>query len=369
MNPYVSLDYGTNPFWDRLIGRIKPFLGDVEQTLGRYWMDAFETCFARSDFLAVETAQATRGKVPRWYVLEFSEGTLQIDDWVLAGETAEQCIAHLHERCDAEHLWPTRIEYGRDSGKTTFYDDRGEILAIVRPLPEARPIAASLRTRSESTLLGLRKAPYAGQEFVRRLAKWPGMNAQAWSVNKSNYERRIATECNAHWPCPSEWLLSARILLQAAGRGKPSTAEAQSFAAAALGLPSWNHLCGLLPPQASVGDWCSLAGPYNLDSESAQVIVREPIEAFLDSVPLARAKVGTHSVHMNTSFIGLPTYFLSKEQGPEDKMIEWPIASVTPVDQVAYEPATLVKVAAAVNFEGENGGDPARDMEALFCVS
>jgi hypothetical protein len=66
MHPYET-DYATNVFWDALKTRLAPVLGDVETTLGHYWMDLFERCFSRADFLALAAARKTRGKGFDWF--------------------------------------------------------------------------------------------------------------------------------------------------------------------------------------------------------------------------------------------------------------------------------------------------------------
>lgn len=277
-----TLSYATNQFWTDLASRLEPLIGNVEISLGRSWMDAVEAGFSRWDFLAIETAKRTRGKAPDWYILEWHEaahGYEGDDDWLVAGESREECIAHLVERCQDRSVWPTACDHDERSDRTTFKLDE-TTFAVIRPVRPSQPVDAATRSRVEGTLIALRKHGNPHAEFAKRLARWPGLSV-LHAEDRANFRAP-----SAHWPCPAEWLMSARLLWAKAGTPEPSTSQAQQLAAAVTGFPTWNHLCGLMPSSANDDDWWSLSSPYYVygtdpANHETNAVFRGPVEAFL----------------------------------------------------------------------------------------
>jgi len=75
-------------------------------------------------------------------------------------------------RCTDEGVWPTSVAHDTDDRLTIAVGDK--TFAVIRPVSSPLPIDERLRSRAESTILGLEKADNLQQELVRRIRKWPG---------------------------------------------------------------------------------------------------------------------------------------------------------------------------------------------------
>ncbi|MGF6440577.1 hypothetical protein [Paraburkholderia youngii] len=253
MYPY-GFSYGHDDFWAALAARVKPFLGDVENTLGYHWMDLVEEQFSRPDFVVVNMALRYAGKELVWYVVEWFEsasGVYEQGESPLAGESRDSCLAYVLERCNEDGTWPDGVRFDEVRDRTTF-TLRGVDFATVYRLEPDGPVDSTALTRVESSLLALRRNG-GSSEFPKRFRKWPGLGNV-----KANEERRPTA---THWPCPAEWLMSAGSLLLKAGVPEPTALQRQQLAAAVFGAPSWNHLCGLVPAERPKSDWWSLYAP------------------------------------------------------------------------------------------------------------
>lgn len=327
MHPY-SIDYATNAFWLAVAARLMPFLGNVETTLGYYWMDEVERCYRRSDFLVVEVAKRTRGKIPDWYIVEWfamSEDLGKEEGFLAAAETREACVAYIAGRCGDSDLWPDGLSYDPIQDHVMLYAGIAPF-AVIRPLGSpATTIASATRSRVETTLLGLQKHKSPSYEFAKRLSRWPGLS----TIRGVS----IRNPCiDPHLPCPSEWLISARRLWARAGKGEASTAQAQALAAAVLNVPSWNHVTGLLPAAAPRSHWWALYSPFHvaraeaprlIGDDAAIGVYQDPVEAFLDFITRA-GRICRHwggaEASVTDDLAGMP-FFTVRDIPPADAPI------------------------------------------------
>lgn len=359
MNPYLS-DYASSQFWSTMASRMDPVIGDVPRVLGGKWMDIFERCFSRHDFLAVETARRTRGVTPAWHMLELHSAAqaIEADERIMAGESAAECLAGLQLLCEQEDCWPDAVNRDSNSGEMILFR-AGERFAVVRPVGEYG-VSASLQRRAEATLTRLRKAGCETPEFVKRMARWPALGI----VQERPADVRDTRHLGIHFPCPAEWLLSARMLFAAVGRVDASTQEAQSLVAAVFGLPGWNHLCGLLPPKASVSDWWSMAAPYLVYPDGAEyqeysesellvpLAFRGPGEAFQKFVYFAQKACRTADnfyLHLAVSLSGMPAIWLEKGLPKRKGFLpfeSW--VSMHPADHVVYKQSAVDSIEASI---------------------
>ena len=342
-------------FWDGVLARVKPILGDVRQKFGEFWIDPLAACFARPDWWAIRMAARTGGKVPHWYVLEWHEAALEItrdDDYLVAGESREECLAHLADRCTFDGVWPTSFAYQQDDDRTSF--TLGDMpFAVIRPVAAPGTVDERTRSRVESTLLGLGKGLSQQAEFERRLAKWPGL------ANICSESFPLPQKAVCHWPCPSEWLASARMLLDAAGLANAGTAHAQALAAAAFGFKSWMHLCGLVPSSAHKSAWWSMCTPYYVHGEDASDhatirVYQDAVEGFLDlqsRASLACERQRGVEVSYSSTLIGLPC--ISLQSPPPPPSPEWAVplqdtlVCLSPVNSAEYEDSSMARVLTA----------------------
>lgn len=350
MRPY-SMEF-SDAFWTGVRARIEPILGDVRQKFGKFWIDQIEASFPRTDWMAVQQATTHGGKLPSWYVLEWHEAALEVcgdDDYLVAGESREECLAHLADRCTYEGIWPTSFTYQERGDKTTFTLNN-MLFAVIRPVASPTPLDDRKRSRVESTLLGLEQAESQTFEFKRRFAKWPGVE----NICAESFPSPREPRC--HWPCPSEWLASARLLLRAAGLPDSGTAQAQALAAAAFGQKSWNHLCGLMPADSHKSAWWSMCCPYYVHEEDAGDhstirVFQDVVEGFIDFHSRAARACGHRDgveISYSRSPRGLPCITLESEPAPPSP--EWALprqdtlACLLPVNPVVFEDVWLERV-------------------------
>lgn len=250
MHPYDT-EYASNEFWAALALRVEPLIGDVEKTLGYYWMDEVEDHFSRWDWLAVQMARKHGRVHDGWYVLRWHRPGLDLgDDELVAGESVRDCLAHMAMRCTDGGKWPSAVSF--DSPRTTFTLN-GDPFAELWPAPPPQARDDDTLSRVESTVLGLQFHENQAQALGRRIGKWPGMRSVSGEA---------PDKATAHLPCPSEWLNAARHLWQKANKREATTAEAQQLAAAVFESPSWNHLCGLIAGRMNKDAWWSINGPF-----------------------------------------------------------------------------------------------------------
>ncbi|CAE6793040.1 hypothetical protein [Paraburkholderia nemoris] len=277
MSPY-SINFGDDAFSESFAARVKPYLGHVGDTLGELWKERVEGCFSRADFTVVQAATQLAGKAPGWYVLEYGaagEGT-EVEP-LFAGESRAHCIAYLLEQCRQSGL-SANVAHDDQSDRTVFSRE-GTAFATIRPVQGSRFATDAVRARVEGTLVGLRNGAGVQTQFARRLSKWPRTTAV-------REQGAGDARSNIHWPCPAEWLRSARNLLVQAG-GEPGTASAQALAAAVFDVKSWHHLCALLRRKAEQSDWWSMYSPYLVHTEGLagsvpSRIFADPVAAFLE---------------------------------------------------------------------------------------
>ena len=284
MHPYQT-NYATNQFWTDVKTRLAPVLGDVETSLGQYWMDRFEDCFNRSDFLALEIAKQTNGHGFNWFLIELHQAAERLieDDSICAANSQMQAIAHLAARCSEVGVWPSEAIYVNQTNVIELKLGN-QPFALIKPLPRSITNNEATLVRSKSTLHGLRKSSNCAQELTKRTKSWPGLSTIV-------YKSSFLPDKTFHFATPSEWLISARKLAATAGLGEISTSQAQQLAATAMGEPTWNHLCGHfqenVPGPTLSCPWYVSSGGLGLASESYT-----PYSDFYDgfAVFLARAQ-------------------------------------------------------------------------------
>ncbi|CAE6795500.1 hypothetical protein R70006_05053 [Paraburkholderia domus] len=356
MHPYSSsILLGQNEFWTAVAERVRPLLGDVEVKLGRLWRDTVESSFNRSDFQAIEVARRSGGKRPHWHILQWHAAAASISgdyDSILGGETRAECVAHLVSQCTAEGVWPTSVCY-RDDGQTTEFGLLGQPFAVIRAAARPRSVSERMRARIEGTLLGLEKAGSAQRELTRRLARWPGLSTITEGYSSGD---------EAHWPCPSEWLIASRRLWAAAGYAEVGLGQAQQLATAVFGFKSWNHLCALVPSTESKSIWWAMCAPYYVgegDSDIPTVAAYQDVaDAFLDfqsRVAIACASSKDVSIGYHSSLSGLPGITArGTAEAPTTKSmpsLKPTLAHMHPVEHVSLGEELLDRVRSALEID------------------
>ncbi|WP_321931891.1 hypothetical protein [Paraburkholderia guartelaensis] len=314
MSPF-SINFGGDTFWESLAVRVQPYLGPVDDTLGEFWREHVAGGFSRADFTVVLAASQFAGKAPGWYVLKYetANGTTEAEP-LLAGESRAHCIACLLEQFREDGASANVIHDAQHDRTVFLREDR--VFATVYPVPDRRSVTDAVRRRVEGTFVGLRKGHDVQKQLARRLSDWPGI---------TRVQAREAGDAKSgiHWPCPAEWLLSARELLVKSGR-EPGTSSAQALAAAIFDLKSWHQLCGLLQRRAEKSDWWSLYSPYRVHTEGSgngvtNGVLADPVSAFLEFRALAAKAIGTAGMlesHLASDKAGFPALVL---MSPPDK--------------------------------------------------
>lgn len=250
-----SLEAQTDAHWDGLATRLKPILGDVAEVFGKRWRNWIGQHFNKQDFVVAQAALAR--KASEWFVLEWQAGAGGArlnDDWVQAGTSAQECVAHLLERITTEAIWPDRVQHDEVAGRTEFWC-ANKLFAVIRPLTSDG--AASTDTGLvERLMLGLR-ATYAAQaEFARRIAWEDGLGRVATLT-----ELPQSPTVPVHLPCLIEWLYSAKELLAGAGLF-PCDESAEALVAAVFGAPSWSYLSECIGHETRASECASIGSPF-----------------------------------------------------------------------------------------------------------
>jgi hypothetical protein len=227
------IDLYSPEFWEGIRTRLQPYLGDLTSLLGDRWMDVFQHAFSRADFLAVTASAWNAGRVRSWIEIDLPHSGLS--EYVIGryhdcvARHMDVALAWLSLRCKEAGFWPDAIS-GEES--SVVLSKGGQIIARLRALELTRS-SESDRQRALSTVSGLRKHEQAAGEFAKRVRRWPGLKDMSFAEPPRTF---------AHFPVPSEWLISARELCQHAKVSEPSTDLLQRIAAAVFSAPSWNHL-------------------------------------------------------------------------------------------------------------------------------
>lgn len=366
MHPY-SISIHSKAFWNGIASRVTPLIGDVATRLGKSWMDQVEHRFNRNDFFTVAAAREAQAPLPQWHVLTWHSAPDEMvrdDDGVVAGTSREECLAHLLGRCSEFGVWPTQIIKDPASERVLFVASRGVIASIGRVAPSKR-ISDEVRSRAEGVLLGLRKAASPDAELAKRVARWPGLG-------EVGAEERDARD--VHWPCPTEWLLSARLLLEEAGFRDAPTSQAQALAAAILDQPSWNHLCGLRGPEMPKSAWWTVGAPYVVRDSAEEgppsAVYGDAVEAFIELARRSSEALGAAawlgaSVKLGSTLSRAPYIEMRDRRSIPDSIVD-PIARLSaeyergyvamfPVNRAQYEDVWLHRVEVAMKRGIDDG--------------
>ena len=264
-------------------------------TFDRAWIVEVDRRFHWGDDVAGHHALA-RWHAPDWFLTKFDEAGMDAADGgeVATSGTFEEAVAYLYSCCRGASVFPDNISLNIGEQRLVLRL-HGERFATVERLKFAAPAASDnwLR-RAKSTLIGFRRAEDPDRELARRIAQWPGLKSIEGAVRPTGDDRREVVPDNGicpHLSVPSEWLFSAKTLLEGAGLDS-SIAEQQRFVAAYFGAPSYNHLVG------GVAERCaSMQGPWDVEisntgSVGEHIFFADPYEAFCTFAKRLASAVG-----------------------------------------------------------------------------
>ena len=364
-----TFDFSSRHFWDPLAERLCSEGADLR---GRYpadWMDRFEDLFSKWDLASARLALQPRPATDRACVIEFGESAevLVEADYQCYADSMTDALAYLLLRATGEKCFPDGAWVDQASG-TVRFDINGKLWCHITPW-RGKSVDEALASRGASTLLGLRNAASPGDELLRRLQRWPGMDAL--HADTSDGMQPLRDVDRTHVPAPKEWRASAVQLLEALSIDATEK-HIQALTCAVFEAPSWNHLTGRLRAYRAAGmQPCAVI--VDETGQSAGKIVAlandlmESVPAFLRAASERASTWGGMQLSFDRAFGGAPYYRIGAPVGRTVQKWAEPHVSLTMLDRVRdYDGKFRLVVDAVLSSDG--GGVTRDALLELFMV-